>query len=336
MFESYVKLAAQVAASLLIIKIAGVGLAWLLREVTTFVECAAIDAGDIATLSICNDVGRCRCPKHGYQIIHAIRSKNVAVVERMISTWSSLNIDYGQDTLLTAAVRTDHHAMVQMLVGRGAAVNIDTTAGVAVTSGQGAIPSPLLLAVQLSQTNMVHLLLRLGANPDGSPSDIMAPLTHASRHGNIHIAQMLMEAGASRGNIVAPHNCRALYNLILPDDKSGTSSVTWAEVRAAVAYELAPVELPADDAGLRAWFACAVCLEVAHEPVRLAAGASILPALYCNACARAWLRENDSCPVTRARGPRVVAAPAALARLAGLVARLPDAGEINPFSTGKK
>lgn len=123
--------------------------------------------------------------------IVALLLANGADVNAQAETGWSTKADGGEmyygKTPLTAALLSYHHKrVVELLVTRGADVNLD--------SGGSA---PLTIAIALNLPDDVKLLLANGANPDSPIYDGGTAVHMAVRRGRLEILKLLLDYGAN-------------------------------------------------------------------------------------------------------------------------------------------
>lgn len=288
--------------------------AWLARWQTAQI-CRKIDAGDIGWLRwrrlIAPPIEDYRCECHGLIIIHAIYSRQVEIVDILLYHISA-NAAGPRDTLATAAARTGSLPMLNLLAEHGAVLNF----------GNATHETPLLIAVGRNDLAMVRRLLELRADPNGDFRHDLTPVMLACRRGYADIVEVLLAAGANRAHLIMPEG--NVYHLRQAIDKTAPPPPArrpHAEIQAAIAFETTLPTLPATVEGLRDMFECTIC----HGPVVDPAHVNTCPQqMMCMACVTSWLRAHDVCPITHASHPVVARAPAALARIAELVALLDE------------
>jgi ankyrin repeat protein len=109
-------------------------------------------------------------------------------VERLLAKRTNVAITDGSGaTALHKVVQREQHVLAKRLLKAGAPVNAKTLLGV----------SPLKLAIELDDVQMVNLLLSGGADPEGVDATGETPLILAARGGSLEIVKALIKAGAA-------------------------------------------------------------------------------------------------------------------------------------------
>lgn len=109
-------------------------------------------------------------------------------VERLLAKRTNVAVTNGSGaTALHWAVQREQHAVAKRLLKAGAPVDARTLLGV----------SPLKLAIELADSQMVNLLLAAGADPNGVDGTGETVLILAARVGSLDIVKALVKAGGS-------------------------------------------------------------------------------------------------------------------------------------------
>ncbi|MBO6185920.1 MAG: ankyrin repeat domain-containing protein [Chryseobacterium sp.] len=130
----------------------------------------------------------------------ACKNNNLANVKELISKGADINIakkdDIYEYDALSVAIENNHYEIVKFLINEKADVNKVYNEDGLTTIG---------LATKLNQKEIVELLLKNHANPNGSDvseTDYKeAPLLIAVQNNNIIIAKLLIDSGASINDI---------------------------------------------------------------------------------------------------------------------------------------
>jgi CDP-diacylglycerol---serine O-phosphatidyltransferase len=133
--------------------------------------------------------------KQYHDIRDAIEEGNTIVLARMLaSTPVDAVVASGGKTLLMVALEEANLPAVQLLIARGASLNLGDSHGV----------TPLLLAVEIGFEEAVEVLLEAGADPNAHDLSGMRPMDVADEHESHDIAAMLLRHGAQSGRDLAP------------------------------------------------------------------------------------------------------------------------------------
>lgn len=123
------------------------------------------------------------------QLVLAARKGDVEKVFELIKAGAQVNgreaSDTGETPILAAAT-AGRLRVVEILIERGANVNLASKAGA----------TPLRTAAYAGYSDVVRLLLRAGAKPNAKDGMGWTPLLHASRNGHADVVKLLLEAGA--------------------------------------------------------------------------------------------------------------------------------------------
>jgi Ca2+/Na+ antiporter len=133
--------------------------------------------------------------KQYHDIRDAIEEGNTIVLARMLaSTPVDTVVATGGRTLLMVAVEEANLPAVQLLIARGASLNLGDSHGV----------TPLLLAVEMGFEEAVEVLLEAGADPNAHDLAGTRPMDVADEHEAHDIAAMLLRHGARSSKELAP------------------------------------------------------------------------------------------------------------------------------------
>ena len=125
----------------------------------------------------------------------SVEEGNLAGLARMLnSTPVDAIVAPGGQTLLQLAVEETNLPAVELLVARGAALDMRDEHGA----------TALSLAVEIGFQEAVEVLLSAGANPNMHDLSGMTPLDIAEEHGATDIAQLLLRHGAKSSKELAP------------------------------------------------------------------------------------------------------------------------------------
>jgi CDP-diacylglycerol---serine O-phosphatidyltransferase len=133
--------------------------------------------------------------KQYHDIRDAIDEGNTIALARMLaSTPVDAVVGGGGKTLLMVAIEEANLPAVQLLIARGAALNLGDSQGV----------TPLLLAVEMGFEEAVDVLLEAGADPNAHDLSGMRPMDVADEHEAHDIAALLLRRGAQSSKELAP------------------------------------------------------------------------------------------------------------------------------------
>lgn len=128
--------------------------------------------------------------KHVESLFAACTSGDLDTIRRLLDAGIDPNLcdpDSGSTPLHAAAATRDGLAVVQLLVARGAALDLQDDRG----------ETPLSVAARLQGTHeIVRALLAAGAAPDLPDDDARTPLMHAAIAGRAKAVAALLDAGA--------------------------------------------------------------------------------------------------------------------------------------------
>jgi CDP-diacylglycerol--serine O-phosphatidyltransferase len=125
----------------------------------------------------------------------AVEEGNLAGFARMLdATPVDAVVAPGGRTLLAVAVEENNLPAIELLVARGAALDIRNEHG----------QTPLALAVEIGFQEAVETLLAAGADPNVHDLSGMTPLDVADEHGAHDIAAVLLRHGAQSSRELAP------------------------------------------------------------------------------------------------------------------------------------
>jgi len=125
----------------------------------------------------------------------AVEEGNLAGLARMLNTTPiDAVVAPGGRTLLVFAVEESNLPAVELLVARGAALDLRDEHG----------STALAIAVEIGFEEAVEMLLAAGANPNLHDTSGMTPLDIADEHGAHDIAAILLRHGAKSSKELAP------------------------------------------------------------------------------------------------------------------------------------
>ncbi len=121
------------------------------------------------------------------EALAAVRRDNPNKVSAFIAQGNDIDALYGrgQTTLLNQAIRRRSPAVTNLLISKGANLDIES---------QGR--TPLINAISRRNLPLVHHLIRSGANTDAQTQNGATALIYASRTGRFRFVKALIEAGA--------------------------------------------------------------------------------------------------------------------------------------------
>jgi ankyrin len=136
----------------------------------------------------------CKSNSWGSALHVASREGNLPMVEFLLSKGAGVNSFHktardGLATPLHHAVAKEHASIANLLVERGANVNIVAEYGLGI--------SALGIAVNRGNKAIAECLLKSKADPDGKSSSCPSPLHCTARLGNMEIAVLLLDYGAT-------------------------------------------------------------------------------------------------------------------------------------------
>ena len=127
----------------------------------------------------------------------AVEEGNLAGLARMLNaTPVDAVVAPGHQTLLLLAVEETNLPAVELLVARGAALDLRDEHGA----------TALSLAVEIGFQEAVEVLLSAGADPNVHDLSGMTPLDIAEEHGATDVAQLLLRHGAKSSKELAPQH----------------------------------------------------------------------------------------------------------------------------------
>ncbi|RJR31412.1 hypothetical protein C4569_02195 [Candidatus Parcubacteria bacterium] len=119
-------------------------------------------------------------------LLTAVSSEDLPIIDLLIDNNANLDVIEGNDTLLSAAVKTGNEEVVSRLLNAGARIDMTDPYG----------QTALHVASEFGHLPIVNLLIENDANLDATDSNGITPLMAAVSRKNTAIASALIKAGA--------------------------------------------------------------------------------------------------------------------------------------------